>query len=199
MPRDIRYLISIAASLATLWLPTERAFACACCSNRAARYVEIEKLSEGRRGEIDRMVFARVAFFAESAADLPIQDFGPTFELEVAQTREEMVFSFRDERRRVATLTLSIPDIISIFEVDPRGGTSDEGLGPVLYKEWQLTADARGTAVFGPLVQTGQRLTLILHGRGRGCTEAEHFTDWTLLIHGPAGNLTLYGALAASR
>jgi len=37
-----------------------------------------------------------------------------------------------------------------------------------------------------------------VHGRGRGCTEASEFTDWTLMIHGPAGKLTLYGALTSA-
>jgi hypothetical protein len=50
--------------------------------------------------------------------------------------------------------------------------------------------------VFRRAAQTGQKVTLIFHGRGRGCTEAEHFTHWSLLLHGPAGKLTLYGALA---
>jgi len=34
----------------------------------------------------------------------------------------------------------------------------------------------------------------VLHGSGRGCTDASHFTDWTLLVHGRE-KLTLYGAL----
>jgi hypothetical protein len=34
----------------------------------------------------------------------------------------------------------------------------------------------------------------VLHGRGRGCTDASHFTDWTLLVHGRT-KLTLHGAL----
>ena len=200
MPRDIRYLTGIASVLVTFWLTTDVALACACCSDRAARYVAIEKLGEPRLGEIGRMVFAADAFVGESAADPVInsRDFGSTLQLAVARTDKEMTFTFRDPRGRAAALTLEIPGTISIFEVDPRGGTEDGGLGPVLYKEWQLTADARGTGVFGPLIGTGQKLSLILHGRGRGCTEASHFTDWTLLIQGPTGHLTLYGALTSS-
>ena len=198
MPRDFRYLTWLAASLATFWLTTDAALACACCSNRAARYVEIERLGDHRLRELERMAFAEVAFLASGVADLPIQDLDATLQLHVTRTAKQMVFSFRDELGRAPTLTLEIPGSISIFEVDPRGDTTDEGLGPVLYKEWQLTADAKGTGAFRPLVGTGQKLTLVLHGRGRGCTEAEHFTDWTLLIDGPAGKLTLYGALTSA-
>jgi hypothetical protein len=192
---SLRRLTAIAASLAAFWLATDAALACACCSNRASRYVAIEQLDERRLHQIERMAFAEAAFATAGEADLPIQDLGSELQLEVARTSNEMVFSFRDEQDRAASLTLAIPGTISIFEVDPRGDTTDEGLGPLLYKEWVLAADARGTGAFQPLVGAGQKLTLVLHGRGRGCTEAEHFTDWTLLIDGPAGRLTLYGSL----
>ena len=52
--------------------------------------------------------------------------------------------------------------------------------------------------MFRNFVGPGQKLTLILHGRGRGCTEAGDFTDWTLLIEGPSGELQVYGALTSA-
>lgn len=200
MTPHIRYLAGIASVLVTFWFAIDTALACACCSNRASRYVEVEKLSESRRGEIERMTFAQEAFLAEGAGDHPveIQDLGTKLPLAVAQTKREIVFSFRDQAGRAAVLTLAIPDTISIFEVDPRGDTRDNGLGPSLYKEWQLTASASGSGAFRSLVGTGQKVTLILHGRGHGCTEAMHFTDWTLLVRGPAGEFTLYGALTSA-
>lgn len=190
-------LTGVASALVALWLTADVALACACCSNRAARHVGVETLDGHRLGQVEQMVFAADAFLAEGAADHPIdiQGFGPEMKMAVTRTTTEMVFTFRGRPGRTATLTLAIPDTISIFEVDPRGGTEDTGLGPVLYKEWQLTAKASGTGMFGPVVGAGQTLTLVLHGRGRGCTDATHFTDWTLLINGPAGKLTLYGAL----
>lgn len=200
MLRRIRTLTGLASALMSFWLTIDVAHACACCSNRASRYVAIEKLSEHRLGEIERMVFAEDAFLAEDP-DPPtdLQDFGPKLQLAVARSRQELTFSFRDQSGRTAALTLAIPASISIFEVDPRGGTEDEGLGPLLYKEWQLTANASGTGVFQALAGSGQSLTLILHGSRRGCTDALHFTDWTLMIHGPSGKLTLYGALMPAR
>ena len=196
-----RTLAGVAAAIATSWLAAGPALACACCSNRAARYVAVEELGEQRRFEIGQMVFAAEAFVVESAADHPvdIQGFGSPLRLAVTQSATAMVFALQGKPGRAATLTLALPRTISIFEVDPRGGTEDGGLGPVLYKEWQLTAEARGTGLFQPIAGAGQKLTLVLHGRGRGCTEASHFTDWTLLIEGPAGKLTLYGALASAR
>ena len=50
-----------------------------------------------------------------------------------------------------------------------------------------------------PLLEGGDhKVTLIVHGRGRGCTEASEFTDWTLVLDGAAGKLTLYGALSSA-
>jgi hypothetical protein len=65
------------------------------------------------------------------------------------------------------------------------------------YKEWQLSGPATAIGVLRPLVDVGDpKVTLIVHGRGR--TEASEFTDWTLMIDGPAGRLTLYGALTSA-
>ena len=74
------------------------------------------------------------------------------------------------------------------------------GSVPTFYKEWQLSGGAAAIGVLRPLFEGGdqQKVTLIVHGRGRGCTEASEFTDWTLVIDGPAGKLTLYGALTSA-
>jgi hypothetical protein len=201
MRRYLHTLAAIAAALVTLWSATDAALACACCTNRAGRYVDVEELSAGRLNTIEQMTFAEEAFVGQSAADHPIdlQDFGPTLQLAVTQTKTEIVFAFRGDANRASEVTLALPDTISIFEVDPRGSEPDAGLGPAFYKEWQLTGTAKATGVLRPLVEGGDhKVTLIVHGRGRGCTEASEFTDWTLMIHGPAGKLTLYGALSSA-
>ena len=195
-----RYLAGMAWVLVTVLIVSDTALACACCSNRAARYVGVEQLSGFRLGEIERMTFAAEAFLADSAADHPVglQDLGTVLQLAVVRTRSEIVFSFRGQSGRATSLTLAIPGSISIFEVDPRDG-KDEGLGPILYKEWQLTGSAAATGVLQPLIEKSRTVSLILHGRGRNCTEAADFTDWTLLIGGPSAKLTLYGALTSAR
>jgi hypothetical protein len=185
----------------TLWLATDAALACACCTNRAGRYVEVEKLGDQRLDTIAEMSFAKDAFVGQSAADHPIdlQDFGPALQLAVRRTKTEIVFAFRGDASRASEVTFILPDMISIFEVDPRGSEPDTGLGPAFYKEWQLTGTAKATGVLRPLLANGdQKATLIVHGRGRGCTGASEFTDWTLMLQGPAGKLTLYGALSSA-
>jgi hypothetical protein len=191
----------LVSALATFWLATDTALACACCTDRAGRYVDVEKLSGWRLDTIEQMTFAEEAFVGQSAADYPIdlQDFGPTLQLAVTRTKTEIVFAFRGDASRASEVTFTFPDTISIFEVDPRGSEPDAGLGPALYKEWQLTGSAKVSGVLRPLVEGGdQNAALIVHGRGRGCTEVSEFTDWTLILRGPPGKLTLYGALSSA-
>lgn len=187
----------VAAALVACLLGPAPALACACCSNVASRYVEVEKLSPERLTQIEQMRFAPSAKLASGEADpqiASVADPVSDYTLTVTRTMARMTFAFRDAKGRTGSLVLTIPKTISIFEVDPRGGTRDEGLGPVLYKEWKLTADVRGDGLFKGLTGAGQKLTLVLHGAGRGCTDAGHFTDWTLLVHGKE-RLTLYGTL----
>ena len=174
------------------------AFACACCTHTAWRYVEVERMSERRLVQIEQMSFARTATLKTGEADPEIKgiaDPDTEYQLGVTRQKDRMVFSLSDRKGRAGNLTLAIPKTISIFEVDPRGDEKDKGLGPSLYKEWKLTANAAGDGLFRRIVGAGQKLTLVLHGRGIGCTDSGHFTDWTLLIHGPSDRLTLYGAL----
>ena len=87
-----------------------------------------------------------------------------------------------------------LPQKISVFEVDPRDG-SDQGTGPVLYKEWKLTGDVTAFGTFNATDDARQLLTLILQGRGNSCTAAADFTHWTLVTEGPKGTYSLFGAL----
>jgi hypothetical protein len=196
-----RSLAGLASVLATFWSVANPALACACCTNRAGRYVAVETLADHRLNTIEQMTFAEEAFVGQGGTDHPIdlQAFGNAAQLTVTRTKTEIVFGFRGEAGGASELRLTLPDAISIFEVDPRGSEPDAGLGPAFYKEWQLTGTAKATGVLKPLVEAGdQKVTLIAHGRGRGCTEASEFTDWTLMVHRPAGNLTLYGALSSA-
>jgi hypothetical protein len=201
MAKYLHILAGLVSALATFWLATDMALACACCTDRAGRHVDVDKLSGWRHDTIEQMTFAEEAFVGQSAADYPIdlQDFGPTLQLAVTRTKTEVVFAFSGDASRASEVMFILPDTIAIFEVDPRGSEPDAGLGPAFYKEWQLTGTAKATGVLRPLLENGdQKATLIVHGRGRGCTEASDFTDWTLMLQGPAGKLTLYGALTSA-
>ncbi len=200
MARYIRSLAGLVSVLVAICFANDAALACACCSNRAARIVGVEALNGFRLHEIERMNFAREALVADGAGDHPVdlQELGTTLQLAVTRAKAQMVFTFRGQSGRTTSLTLAMPQTLSIFEVDPLDG-KDEGLGPVLYKEWQLTGNATATGVFQALIGKNRQVSLILHGRGRGCTEAADFTHWTLLMGAPPDRVTLHGALASPR
>lgn len=191
--------VALVLSLAALaFVGATSAQACACCTQTAWRRVEVEKLDSSKLAEISHVRFAKTAQLMMREADEDtirgVKDPQEDYELGMERMKERWVFSFRDKKGRTGMLTLSLPKTISIFEVDPRHGT-DKGQGPVLYKEWKLTANAVGDGLFRAGTGRDQKMTLVLHGRGNGCTSADDFTHWTLLVHGPTTAFTMYGKL----
>jgi hypothetical protein len=56
-----------------------------------------------------------------------------------------------------------------------------------------------GDGIFRACVGQNRRITLVLHGRGNSCTDADDFKHWTLLVHGRGTQTyTFYGALATA-
>jgi len=206
--KALRFVASLFRSLCLLLLIqpvsavlSNPAHACACCSERGSRVDKSVLLDEPTRVQIERMKFAGEAALGGDIGDnerSPLRA-GLSSSYEVTVTREKSVlaFAFRDPVGRNGRLSFVMPPRVWIFAVDPFGDAKDEGLGPLLYKEWRLTAPVKGDGIFRRGTPFGQTATLIFHGSGRGCTEAEHFSDWSLLLQGPAGKATFYGKLEA--
>lgn len=177
--------------------------ACACCTNTGQRNVAVDKLDPGRLEEIRKVRFGGTAqlFLGEAEPEFVkgIATPAESYTMTAAWTDDRLVFTFRDPKGHDGTLTLPRPATVAIFEVDPRSGEPEGGHGPVLYKEWKLTAAPSGTGVFAPGLGPRQRLTLILQGGGNSCTTADHFSHWTLVMQGPNANYTLFGDLVATR
>jgi hypothetical protein len=192
----IAFFVSAAFALAQ----AQTANACACCTNTGQRYVENTKLLPFNRQIIEELRFGERANLHAGERDLTdikgITNPSEAYSFAAVQQKNRFVFSFRDDKKNEGALTLVIPDAIAIFEVDTRDTAyNDQGLGPVLYKEWRLTAPFAGTGIFEAGNGGYQRITLIFQGRGRGCTDAAHFTHWTISVHGPLGNYLFYGEL----
>jgi hypothetical protein len=195
-----KILLWLLAALLLIVTQSDRASACACCTNPAQRYVGIMKMQPHQLDLVRSLKFAKQAELYLGEGDLGevkgIANPTSNYELAVADQENRLVFSFRDGKKNEGTLTLALTDTISIFEVDPRDPKAPKnGLGPSLYKEWRLTAPLSGTGIFSAGNGGYQRMTLIFHGRGRGCTEASHFNAWSLYIHGPLGNYLFFGNL----
>jgi hypothetical protein len=185
-------------SALVLVLGAVQAQACACCTNTAWRYVNVDKLDKDRLAQFEQVTFAKEAKLMLGEADddgiKGVEDASEDYQLVVTRSGNRMIFAFRDEKGRAGALVLTMPATVSIFEGDPRD-TQDKGNGPPLYKEWKLTANAAGDGLFKAAIGAGQRMTLVLHGRGNGCTSYEQFSHWSLLVYGKADTFTMYGAL----
>jgi hypothetical protein len=177
----------------------EEARACACCTNQGQRYSGVQKLDASRREQLGQLRFNAAATLYTGERDTGdikgIETPASDYELHVAQETSRWVFEFRDKNGRAGTLTLPMPDSISIFEVDPRTDPREGGTGPSLYKEWVVTAKATGTGIFAAGVRGNTRASLILHGAGNSCTDAGHFGHWTLEVKGPNADFSFIGEL----
>jgi hypothetical protein len=175
------------------------AYACACCTNTGQRNVAVYTLENFRRAEIDLVRFGPEARLYTGEADPEmikgIATPSSRYALGVAQQEDRWVFSFRDSKGRSGSLTLVLPKSVAVFEVDPRRGEREGGLGPALYKEWRLTSPAAGTGIFAPGMGRGQLVTLILQGHGNSCPSAADFTHWTLVVSGPVAGYHFFGEL----
>jgi hypothetical protein len=175
------------------------AHACACCTNQGQRYTGVQKLDANRREQLGQLRFNAAATLYTGERDTGdikgITTPAPDYELHVAQEGSRWVFDFRDKNGRTGTLTLALPNSISIFEVDPRLDARESGTGPSLYKEWIVSAKAAGTGIFAAGVRGNTRASLILHGAGNSCTDAGHFGHWTLEVEGPSADFSFIGEL----
>lgn len=195
------FFVRITAALfgfAALLLLHTPAASCACCSNRGSRHVAIEKLDAQRQAAVAQIMFGKTAQLYSGEGDgddSQIDGVGSDFALDVERKQRHIVFTFRNSDGQPGTATLVLPHTISIFEVDPHGSSKDEGLGPSLYKEWTLTAPVNVTGILRRAGGPRQTMSLVLHGAGRGCTDATHFTHWTLQFRGPNGQTILFGPL----
>ena len=173
--------------------------ACACCTNQGQRYTGLQKFDAARREQFGQLRFNAAATLytgERDTADIKgITTPASDYEMHVAQEGSRWVFDFRDKNGRMGTLTLPLPDTISIFEVDPRTDPKQGGTGPALYKEWIVSAKVSGTGIFAAGVRGNARVSLILHGSGNSCTGPENFGHWTLEVKGPNADFSFIGEL----
>jgi hypothetical protein len=180
------------------------AFACACCSNEGQRTDTTEALDAFVANVLSEIRFDGKAqlYVGEGEPDDDWALQGPSeFDLAVTKnaTSWSLAFAQKDVGQGNAqkgVLTFTLPKTVTRFEVDPRDpAATSQGLGPVLYKEWRLSAPWQGTGMFEAAGGGDQQAALILHGRGLSCTEASHFNAWTLLLSSAKVEASFYGSL----
>jgi hypothetical protein len=194
--------MSAASALALVVSGSPPALACACCSNDGQRNVATQDVDAYAAGILADVRFdaASHLYTGEGESDGGWMLSGtPDFHLAVTKSEKAWVFQFSQEGAAGGALTFTLPETVSRFEIDPREpNAASNGLGPVLYKEWRLTAPGVGSGMFKEVTGGDQKTTLILHGRGNGCTDASQFTAWTIVLHGSKLTTSFFGTLAAN-
>ncbi len=194
------YLVG-AAVMCVLFGMSNAVCACACCADPGMRIESAKDMNEFERGEIGRLLFDETAqlfttaAFPEDIEGILAPSVGP---YRIRRGIEPTIWTFKlvDSSGSEGTIVFPLPLRLVRFEVDPRNDRArSAGGGPSLYKEWRLETTAGLTGIVGRDHNQAQA-TLIFHGRGNGCTRAEDFTHWTLIIFGPGVRFTLLGKLA---
>jgi hypothetical protein len=190
-------MIVLALGGATLPAP---ALACACCADAGQRLEDTTPIDAYSRGEIGRLRFSSEARFLTTAA-FPEDIKGVTkpadtnYRLNVSHSISGWQWELSDGKSSAGRIAFALPSRMTRFEVDPRGMTqSEQTREPKLYKEWRLKGQVTGTGIF-TFGEKPTQATLILHGRGNGCANAEDFTHWTLTVVGPRARFSLLGTL----
>jgi hypothetical protein len=183
-------------------LPTS-ALACACCAepgvwheyNGALEEYEVGVLQEirmGRRADL----YETAAGLEEDAKGIEVADYNYTFSF--LPSNKQLELTFRNAKGRTGKLTLIVPKTYTDFKVDMQEQKNVPN-GPVLYKEWRLAGDIKGTGIFAKGLAEGGTYHLVLQARGNGCDSADQFRHWVLQVRGPKAYYAFYGDMMGAR
>jgi hypothetical protein len=191
---------SLAAALAALLLSPLTAFACACCSNTGHYFSGTVDLDEHPLSELKRIRFARTAFLFATEAGIEEDAVGieqpkTSYSLQAAFIGNVWRLTFRSAANS-GILELPLPNKMWNHSADIHDGKVSAGGGPLLYKEWRLEGDVKGSGFFKTGTSAPAKYVLVLQGRGNGCDNAEDFGNWRLQVHGEKADYAFYGKLA---
>ena len=191
-----------------------RIFACACCSEKGDYHLSTSQPNSYYLDVVNQFRYSDFANLYLNAAGFEVvkglakeeefeeRDGGAVTGLNLASVtfaNKAWRFNFKSSKGTAGSLVLPLPTRMVEFKVDVHDG-SDQGLGPLLYKEFRFkgnVASATGFARGG--ITRGTTYFLVFQGRGRGCNEVSDFTHWRLEIDGPKASYALYGKLTSSQ
>ena len=187
------------AAIVCLLLSPLAALACACCANPGIYYNDTVDLDDYRLSQLKRMRFLRTASLYLTEADIEEDAFGITqpkesYSLQAAFAGDIWRLTFRSGSS-AGSLALPLPRKIGSYAADIHDGKPSPGGGPLLYKEWRLEGDIKGTGFFANGTVAPAKYLLVLQGRGNGCDNAEDFGHWRLEVYGQKAHYAFYGRL----
>ena len=188
------------AAIAGLLLSPLTALACACCSNTGHYHSGVVDLDDHPLSELKRLRFARTAFLFATEAGIEEDSLGidrpkTSYVLQGAFIGDVWRLTFRSGTN-IGILELPLPNKMWSHSADIHDGKVSAGGGPLLYKEWRLEGDIKGSGFFKNGMAAPAKYMLVLQGRGNGCDSAEDFGHWRLQVRGEKADYAFYGKLA---
>ena len=177
------------------------ALACACCADSGFRYESRSAITAYEKTQLAQLAFAATAHVYRSDADDSAKGLGSdASDLRLEHTRKGASWTFKltDAHGKTGTLAFQLPKNMERFAVDPQDGTNSPGGGPILYKEWKLSAPVTGTGFLRAGAGKGASVKLVLQGHGNACDDATMYTHFMLVVSGPRAEYTLYGGLSSA-
>lgn len=190
-------IINIGRLVLFLLIAPSAALACACCSDQGSRKVGSARLDDEKLRVLERLSFhPKVSLYNPSGGNPKgIASVEDPFTLQVSKKGKTWTFDLQDQKGAKGKLHLTLPANIDVFEVDPRDVDVSE---PPLYKEWRITSTFKGDGFFQGATEP-TRLTLILHGKGNYCDNADDFHHWTIVGLGRNTSFSLLGGITVAK
>lgn len=192
-------LSTVLLLLAALFLSPVAAMACACCSNEGEWSEYSGELDEYPRSILQEIKLGpRAELYASEAGDEEdskgIEVIGYEYFVSLLPGAKQWELTFRNAKGKTGKLTLIIPTTYISYRVDTRERKPMPN-GPILYKEWRLSGEVKGTGIFQKGLAEGGQFRLILQGRGNNCDNTEDFRNWVLFIQGPQADYSFNGKM----
>ncbi len=189
------------------------AFACACCAETGTYIIRTGKVETFELDLLKEMKFDKDAalYMTEAGFDglkglSEIEKDYETgswtaspadFSLVNSFLAKTWKFDFKTPTGKSGSLTLPMPLQMLQYKVDIHDG-SDQGLGPLLYKEWRFKGNvSSGTGIFKSSIIRPTSYFLVFQGRGRGCDDISDFVYWRLEISGKKADYAFFGKLSS--
>ena len=120
------------------------------------------------------------------------------FDLANAFANRVWTFTFKTSMGKTGTLRLPMPAQVTTFRADIHDG-SDQGLGPLLYKEFRFKGTvAVGSGFLSNSVAGPTTYLLVFQGRGLACDDVSDFRAWNLEVTGKKASYQFYGKLSTA-
>ena len=188
---------TLALALLVLTVCPISALACACCANTGHYGSGPTDLVEYPLSQLKRMRFMKTALLYLSEAGIEEDATGidqpkESYSIQGSFVGNVWRLTFRSGAN-TGTLDLPLPSKIWNHSADIHDGKLSGGGGPLLYKEWRLEGDVKGTGIFKNGTSSPAKYLFVLQGRGNACDNSEDFGNWHLEVQGKKARFEFYG------